>query len=41
MFCINTYFTKVEVLGKTGLWNKVRLPNGEQGWLPVERLVEI
>jgi tetratricopeptide (TPR) repeat protein len=33
--------TKVEVLGKTGLWNKVRLPNGEQGWLPVENLVEI
>lgn len=32
---------KVEVLGKTGLWNKVRLPNGEQGWLPVESLVEI
>jgi tetratricopeptide (TPR) repeat protein len=33
--------TKVEVLGKTGLWNKVRLPNGEQGWLPVESLVGI
>jgi uncharacterized protein YgiM (DUF1202 family) len=33
--------TKVEILGKTGLWNKVRLPNGEQGWLPVENLVEI
>jgi tetratricopeptide (TPR) repeat protein len=32
---------KVEILGKTGLWNKVRLPNGEQGWLPVESLVEI
>ena len=32
---------KVEILGKTGLWNKVRLPNGEQGWLPVENLVGI
>jgi hypothetical protein len=41
MFCINTYFSRAEVLGKTGLWNKVRLPNGEQGWLPVERLVGI
>jgi tetratricopeptide (TPR) repeat protein len=33
--------TKVEILGKTGLWNKVRLPNGEQGWLPVKSLVKI
>lgn len=33
--------TKVEILGKTGLWHKVRLPNGEQGWLPVESLVKI
>lgn len=33
--------TKVELLDKIGLWNKVRLPNGEQGWLPVESLVKI
>ena len=33
--------TKVELLDKIGLWHKVRLPNGEQGWLPTESLVEI
>jgi tetratricopeptide (TPR) repeat protein len=33
--------TKVELLDKIGLWQKVRLPNGEQGWLPVEGLVKI
>lgn len=33
--------TKVELLDKIGLWHKVRLPNGEQGWLPVESLVKI
>lgn len=33
--------TKVELLDKIGLWHKVRLPNGEQGWLPVEGLIKI
>lgn len=33
--------TKVELLDKIGLWRKVRLPNGEQGWLPIESLVQI
>lgn len=33
--------TKVELLDEIGLWSKVRLPNGEQGWLPVEYLVKI
>lgn len=33
--------TKVELLDKIGLWYKVRLPNGEQGWLPIESLVKI
>lgn len=33
--------TKVELLDEIGLWSKVRLPNGEQGWLPIESLVKI
>lgn len=33
--------TKVEILDKIGLWSKVCLPNGEQGWLPSDSLVKI
>ena len=32
---------KVEILDKIGLWSKVNLPNGEQGWLPSDSLVKI
>ncbi len=32
---------KVELLDTIGLWHKVRLPNGEQGWLPIKDLIEI
>ena len=33
--------TKVELLDKIGGWYKVRLMNGEQGWLPKQSFVEI
>lgn len=32
---------KVTVLDRIGLWSKVSLPNGEQGWLPSDSLVKI
>jgi hypothetical protein len=32
---------KVDLLDRIGQWRKVRLPNGEQGWLSVNELVEI
>lgn len=33
--------TKVNLLDQIGEWHKVRLPNGEQGWLPQESFEEI
>ena len=33
--------TKVEILDQIGEWHKIRLVNGEQGWLPVEVLGKI
>jgi len=33
--------TKVEILDLIGSWNKVRLENGEQGWLPLDVIEQI
>ncbi len=33
--------TKMEILDQIGDWQKIRLVNGEQGWLPVEALGKI
>ncbi len=33
--------TKVSLLDQIGEWHKVRLPNGEQGWLPGDSFEEI
>lgn len=33
--------TEIDLLEKLGDWKKVRLPNGEEGWLPVTCLEEI
>ncbi|RMG85056.1 MAG: hypothetical protein D6714_06705 [Bacteroidetes bacterium] len=33
--------TKVEILDEIGAWFKVKLPNGEQGWVPANTFEEI
>lgn len=33
--------TKVNLIDRIGMWHKVRLPNGEQGWLPDGSFEEI